>query len=229
MVPAVCLLLAALVARRHSIGDRTRSALQHFAAGVVFSTVAVELLPDVTRSHAVVEVVFGFGAGVALLLLIRHLTEAPPPSSARSETAQLPAGMLVAVGIDIFIDGLLVGLGFAVGAKEGLMVTGALTLELISLGLAIGSSMQMLRQSVVLRSSAVLVGGLLLGTALGASIVPHLSDHLLAAVLAFGCAALMFLVTEELLVEAHESGETALGTALFFVGFAAFLVVGMIA
>ena len=43
----------------------------------------------------------------------------------------------------------------------------------------------------------------------------------------FGVAALLYLVTEELLREAHEERETALGTAMFFVGFLAFLVIGM--
>lgn len=39
--------------------------------------------------------------------------------------------------------------------------------------------------------------------------------------LAFGAAALLYLVTEELLVEAHEGQETPLLTALFFIGFLA--------
>jgi ZIP family zinc transporter len=48
-------------------------------------------------------------------------------------------------------------------------------------------------------------------------------------VLAFGAAALMFLVTEELLTEAHEEKETPLLTATFFAGFLAFLILGMVA
>jgi ZIP family zinc transporter len=232
LLPAAALIVAIVAARWRTPGPQARSALQHFAAGVVFSTVAVELLPDLTRSHAVVEVVVGFAAGVGLLLLIRRLAEAPPPSAAAAAESgghRLPIGMLVAVGIDIFLDGLLVGLSFSVGAKEGLMVTAALTLELVSLGLAVGSSIAGQPRRSVAISSAALAGGLLGGAALGASVVPRLSDHALAAVLAFGCAALMFLVTEELLVEAHEAGETAFATALFFVGFVAFLVVGMLA
>ena len=37
--------------------------------------------------------------------------------------------------------------------------------------------------------------------------------------LSFGSAALLYLVTEELLVEAHEEPETPLSTATFFAGF----------
>jgi ZIP family zinc transporter len=46
-------------------------------------------------------------------------------------------------------------------------------------------------------------------------------------ILSFGLAALLFLVTEELLVEAHKEPETPISTALFFIGFLAFLLLGM--
>lgn len=45
---------------------------------------------------------------------------------------------------------------------------------------------------------------------------PHTS---LAGVLAFGTAALLYLVVEELLVEAHEETETPILSAMFFLGF----------
>lgn len=47
--------------------------------------------------------------------------------------------------------------------------------------------------------------------------------------LSFGLAALFFLVTEELLTEAHEETETLLLTSAFFVGFLLFLLLGMVA
>jgi len=44
----------------------------------------------------------------------------------------LPWGLLVAVGIDLVIDGLLVGLGATLGSKQGLVLTVALTIEIRS-------------------------------------------------------------------------------------------------
>jgi ZIP family zinc transporter len=227
-IPAMVLILAMAFARVRSPTVGARSALQHFAAGVVFATVAVELLPDVTRSHAVLEVVSGFAVGVALMLVIRRLA-VDAPSEAADAGIGLPVAMLTAVGVDILMDGLLVGLGFAVGAKEGGMVTAALAAELLSLGLALGSSLGASAWSRVITVATVEAAMLLIGSAIGASFVSRLSEHALAAVLAFGCAALLFLVTEELLVEAHEAGESAFATAMFFVGFLLFLVIGMVA
>jgi ZIP family zinc transporter len=62
---------------------------------------------------------------------------------------------------------------------------------------------------------------------LGATVLRGLTGGAMEVVLSFGLAALLYLVTEELLREAHEERETALGTAMFFVGFLAFLVIGM--
>jgi zinc transporter, ZIP family len=47
------------------------------------------------------------------------------------------------------------------------------------------------------------------------------SKHVLAFLLSFGAAALLYLVTEELLVETRLPEETLLSTAMFFLGFLA--------
>ena len=46
--------------------------------------------------------------------------------------------------------------------------------------------------------------------------------------MSFGVAALLYLVTEELLTEAHEVDETPLLTAMFFVGFIGLLMIEML-
>lgn len=57
-----------------------------------------------------------------------------------------------------------------------------------------------------------------LGAAAGGP-VGSLSAPLLTGFYAFGLIALLYLVTEELLVKAHEQPDTPLISALFFVGF----------
>lgn len=47
-------------------------------------------------------------------------------------------------------------------------------------------------------------------------------------VLAVGVAALLYLVTEELLVEAHEVRENTVTTAMFIVGFLVLLMVDVL-
>lgn len=217
--------LAVLIPPRPTI----RSAMQHFAAGVVFSVVAVELLPDIIRVHDVREVVWGFALGIALMLVIRHVTAASGAGSGEPDApATNSAGMLVAIGIDFFLDGLLVGIGFAAGQKEGVLLTIALSIELLSLGLAIAGAYSATRRRAAILVPTGLALLLVAGAVVGGIALQHLSDHALAAVLSFGSAALLFLVTEELLVEAHEVPETQAATAMFFAGFLVFLVLGMV-
>jgi ZIP family zinc transporter len=63
------------------------------------------------------------------------------------------------------------------------------------------------------------------GTLLGFWLLTGASIATLAGVLAFGAVAFMYLATEELLVEAHASGETAIGSTAFYIGFLVILVV----
>ncbi|MES2178489.1 MAG: transporter [Gemmatimonadota bacterium] len=249
LIPVAATGLGAVVAVLRPPGARVKSGIQHFAGGVVFAVVAVELLPDVVRTRTPVEVVIGFAAGIGLMLLLRRWTDsaekAPDPSNesspkkalysipeqtARAASGEAPTGLLVAVGIDILLDGLLLGIAFAAGAKEGLLLTLALSLELLSLSLAITAS---LLDRSASRTRAVVVPVLLslllcVGAIVGDTVLHNASPAVLAAVLSFGCAALLFLVTEELLVEAHEVPETPGTTAMFFAGFLLFLVLGMI-
>lgn len=62
-----------------------------------------------------------------------------------------------------------------------------------------------------------------LGTLL-AKPVALLSPVVISGFLSFGLIALLYLVTEELLVEAHEKPDSSLISAMFFVGFLGLLL-----
>lgn len=228
LLPVAAAIVGAVIAALKPPGTRLRSMIQHFAAGVVFSVVAVELLPDVVRKHRPLQVVIGFALGVVVMLGLRSLTGNVEQAMKKGES-KLPVAMLVAVAVDLLVDGLLIGVGFAAGAKEGKLLTLALTVELLSLGLAVSVT---LSKAKVTRSKSVAIITLLsllvaVGACITVTLLRGLSDKALEIVLSFGLAALLFLVTEELLVEAHEEAETPLATATFFAGFLLFLVLGM--
>ena len=98
-----------------------RSAILHFAAGVLLSVVAVEMLPDIIRRHLVKEVIIGFSLGTILMLLVRKFFE-PIIVIGNLPTTHnlLPISFLVAIVIDMFIDGFVLGLGFASEVKLGM-------------------------------------------------------------------------------------------------------------
>lgn len=208
------------------------SSVLHFAAGVVFSVVAVELLPDIVKGHAPLEVAIGFSLGVAAMVLIKYYAEKIEQKSEETiiENA-LPMGLLIALGIDLLIDGLLVGVGFAAGDKEGVLLSVAMSFEVFALGLAVTLTCRKKGISTNKNIYILILLGLtfFIGALLGITLLSGLSTEMLELVLSFGLAALLFLVTEELLVEAHEEKETLFQTVCFFAGFLLFLIIGMIA
>ncbi len=232
LIPAATIILGGALAALRPPGAKVRSAVQHFAAGLVFAAVAVEILPGVMHERKPVAATIGFTIGVALMLLVKHLTEGKEPVSVATQTTpEDRTGLLVTLGVDVLIDGLLIGVSFAAGEKAGVILTVALAVEVMFLGLAaaVALSESGASRSKIIGVCAGLAVLLLAGAALGAIFLNNLTGALLEGVLAFGCAALLYLVIEELMVEAHEEKETPVQTAMFFVGFIALLVTEMLA
>lgn len=247
LFPVCAMMVGGIIASFRTPGPRLGSAIQHFAAGMVFAAVAIELLPDVVSLHAPLATILGFSLGVALMLVMRWLAnraeragknavketkDVAAPISANLATRQESGvtGLIAAVGVDITIDGFLIGIGFAAGARQGILLTVALTLELLSLGLATVTALRKVgapvHRSVLTNTMLALL--ILLGAMVGVTLLAGVTGAALDGVLAFGVAALLYLVTEELLVEAHEVPETMTVTSIFFVGFLLLLVIDLL-
>ncbi len=233
LIPAVLMLGAGVWATFRVPGPSLRSAILHFAGGVVMAVVAIELLPDLVHEKSALATGIGFTAGVAAMLGIGIFTQKLSQSKTENEsiTKKTASGsLLFATAVDISIDGLMLGIGFAAGAKEGFLLTIALAFELISLGLAVALE---LTQGGLSRKRAILnVGGLaflfIASAGIGSLFLQLLTGWILVVVIAFGAAALLFLVTEELLTEAHEVTESPILTSMFFGGFLVILLLELL-
>lgn len=238
LLPVAAIVIASLVAIVHPAGPRMRSAIMHLGAGVVFAVVALELLPPIIHSASIVAVVIGFAAGAALMLVLRHLSSHAEDASGETgsenhdqhDTANDDVtSMIVAMAIDLVVDGIMLGLGFAAGERAGVLLAIALMLETAALGLALATTLRKRGAAVkrILAVAALLALSLAFGSAAGGFALRYAPVSVLPGLLAFGSAALLFLVTEELLEEAHEVKETPALTAMFFVGFLALMVLEM--
>lgn len=231
--PAVAMALGGIVAAFRAPGRRLSSYFQHFAAGVVFAALATEVLPDVMHEKAPVAAIIGFACGTALMLFIRWLTTKKlgrGEDATGGEQGKSAWSMVATVGVDVLVDGLLIGLGFSANVQTGLLLTIALGIEVLFLGLSTAASMSQAGWSRGALIGTICGLALLLpaGGTLGASLLGGLHGAALEVALSFGAAALLYLVTEELLVEAHEVPETTLSTAMFFLGFLILLIIDMV-
>jgi ZIP family zinc transporter len=144
--------------------------------------------------------------------------------SRRNENQDASPALIAVTGVDIFIDGIVTGAGFAAGGNTGILLAIALSLEFLFLGLAVASGIKTSRfLSIGIPSGLFLL--VVAGGILGKTVLDGVRPDILATVLAFGAVALMYLVTEELLVEAHRYAETPFATSMFFIGFLLYLII----
>lgn len=127
LAPVLVVVLGAIVASRTKLKPRLVAGLQHLAAGVVFAAAATEILPQVKHEASPSATLIGGAAGVATMLGL----------TAFEARFKGPMALLAAISIDILVDGLVLGLAFVAGEKAGFLLTIALTLEVLFLGLTL--------------------------------------------------------------------------------------------
>lgn len=144
------------------------------------------------------------------------------------KSPRVPWSLCLVVCQNCFMDGLLIGIAAAAddthGGEAGWLLSISLALDGCFMGVNTAGSMQ--KQGIhackiflfcILSSAMCPVGGLV-----AFEIVEHMSEYFFIGALAFGVAGLLFIVSEEYLVEAHEdkSTDTWYVTINFFTAFA---------
>ncbi len=230
-VPAVVALAGGVLAAVWRPSTSARSLVQHFAAGVVLAALAVELLPEIEREHApgiVLGIAFALGSlfMYGLKVLTKRL-EAREEAKAEAH-AGLALGLVLATFIDVATDGFIIGAGFAAGGETGPVLAIGLSVELLFLGLALTTDAPGGVRIVLLSGGIGLT--VLACAAAGKLVLAGASQATIGGALAFAAAALLYLVTEELLMEAHagKEAETPASTLVLFGGFLAFWCVQLV-
>lgn len=221
-IPALIALAGGILAAFWTPTHSTRSLIQHFAAGVVLAALAVELLPEISREHAPGLVLAGsFALGSLFMYALKLWTMRMEHAASLSGAVNgLSTGLLLATFIDVATDGFIIGAGFAAGGETGTILALGLSVELLFLGLALTSGATAGWRIVAISGALGLT--VLCFAVLGNLLLAGASHTVIGGTLAFSAAALLYLVTEELLMEAHEVEEKPISTLVLFGGFLTF-------
>lgn len=241
-IPSAVALAIAFAATFWTPNRTFRSLLLHFAAGVVFAVAATNLLPEAMGLHHLVWLIVGFAVGVLIMLAVEWVEEGAGPGSQdekerrasaakdRTGTPRGAFGLIAGDAVDQVVSGLTLGISIAAGSHVGGLLSVAMTIEDVSFGFAIATVMRASGsgRSGIMLATAALGGEFIALTIAAALLLPAHNEALRTFILAVGSGALLYVVTEQLLVDAHEQRNAPLIALGFFAGFLLLLILGQV-
>jgi zinc transporter, ZIP family len=219
-IPAAVALAGGLLAAYWNPSRSARSLIQHFAAGVILAALAVEVFPEIGRGHIPAWVlVTSFALGSLFMYALKVWTTRMEAHEGAAGSS-IETGLVLATFVDVAVDGFMIGAGFSASGETGTILALGLSVELLFLGLALASDA--IRGWRIVALSAGIGATVMLCALIGSVLLAGTSHAVIGGALAFSAAALLYLVTDELLVEAHEVPETPTSTLVLFSGFLVF-------
>eukprot|EP00963_Diacronema_lutheri_P005884 scaffold467_cov366-Pavlova_lutheri.AAC.18 len=136
--------------------------------------------------------------------------QASAVSAAFSEGPEpFPWDFVLAVTVDSTVDGLLLGVSLVAGEKAGVVMAVALAFEMFFLALTLAATLRAQPWRISIPAQLMMPAVLVLSAAVGCFAAGKLAANptVFLGILSFGTAALLYLVAEELLLEAHHGGQ----------------------
>lgn len=147
-----------------------------------------------------------------------------------SEKARLPWGLVIAVAIDAAVDGMLIGLSTSTSVGAGMLMAIATFIEMGFLGYSFGCAVSESKPRGGVKVSALAlpplclltcgVGAFALGAALQGSFV-------FTGLISFSLVAVLFLVIQELILEAAEKDQEQRWNVSIFIYMGLFISFGL--
>jgi len=222
-LPAIGNFAGALLAEVFDVSERALSLALHLAAGIVLGVIGIELMPRALQTSLPWVPLVAFVVGGALFLgLERLIGYAKGRLGGDGRTG--PLAIFTGVSIDLFSDGVLIGTGSVISPGLGLLLALGQVPADGPEGFAAAATLR--RNGVPRRTRLLLAAAfavpVLAGATLGWFALRSASELVTLSVLALTGGALLTVVIEEMVPEAH-GGQTSRWGAIFLTaGFAIF-------
>ncbi|MAM60005.1 MAG: peptidoglycan-binding protein [Maritimibacter sp.] len=222
LLPALGNFCGGLAAEASRTTDRRLNYALHGAAGLVIAVVAVEIMPRVLESLSAWLIALAFALGGIAYVGIEKLVESiQRRRGQQGESSQSSVWMIyIAVSIDLFSDGLLIGAGSAVAPSVAMILAAGQVLADVPEGFATIANMKdkgISRKTRLLLSASFALP-VLSAAALSYFLLRDQPESFKLAALTFTAGLLTVAAVEEMLSEAHDSGEDTHVSILAFVG-----------
>lgn len=226
-LPALANVVGGLLAEALRVTGRSLSLALHLAAGIVLAVVGLELMPEALQADPPWIPLLAFVAGGAVFVGLDRAVGVVQARFDGQDGRSGAIGVFGGVSLDLFSDGVMIGTGTVINPSLGLLLAlGQMPADLPE-GFAAVASLRRAgfsRRTRLLLSASFVVP-ILLGAALGYLALRSAPEVVTLSVLALTGGALVAVVVEEMVSEAHEGETSQLGPVFLTAGFALFAAV----
>lgn len=228
LLPVVGMVVGALAAEKWRLSHRALGAVLHAAAGVATAVVSIELMPQALDGIAPWQLVVGFLLGALVSVLMANGVRRAVRGLGLGRAGAWKVYLVTA--IDLFGDGLMVGIGSAVAGGLGFVLALSQVIGNLPGGFVTIAQLRSrdVSRKIRLGAAASLFVPALAGAAGGYWLLRGQSDAMQNAALAF-VAGLLLLATIEDLVPQADEPETPrwITTSAFATGFCFFALISL--
>lgn len=222
LMPAAGNFAGGVVAELVTVSPHRLNLALHAAAGIVIAVVAVEIMPEALEAVPPWMLVAAFLLGGGAYILIENLIEG------RDEGTGGAWMIYIAVAVDLFSDGLLIGAGTAISFGLAVVLAlGQVTADVPEGFAAIANFKDkgLPRGKRILLSASFAVP-VLVGASLSYLALREAGETVQYAALVFTAGLILTAAVEEMIREAHAAAaDSRFSTASFAAGFALFTLV----
>lgn len=223
-LPAAGNFAGGVLAEAFDVSRRALSLALHLAAGIVIGVVGLELLPRALEASAPWVPLLAFVAGGALFLALERAIGYVKGRVGDGDDDAGPLAIFSGVAIDLFSDGVLIGTATVVNPALGLLLAVGQVPADVPEGFAAVATLR--ANGVPRRQRLLLAAGfalpVLAGATLGYFALRDAPDLVTLSVLALTGGALVTVVVEEMVPEAHEGETSRWGAVALTAGVALF-------
>jgi ZIP family zinc transporter len=226
--------LGAPLAERFDVPHRIVSGALQFAAGIITALVAVTLMPLAIRSGPYLLTVSAFFAGGVLYVLLEHYAKQAQMERSGGEgaieKAEISLGLFVGILVDLFIDGVVIGIGSTLNLLTGLVM--ALSMGLSTAPLAFVAIATAKRQGLAAAQrrllARMLIVALMGGALLGYLVLQNQPLEVRLVLVGLASGFLLTTVVEGIIPEANREGEPGFAGVLFIGGLSLYLLISLV-
>ena len=212
--------IGAIFAERFQASQRLVNGALKFAAGMIMAVVAFSLMPKAVRGASYTWVLGAFFVGGLLYILVEYLSQRVMASRAGADGSPASVGLYVGILVDVFVDGVVIGIGATLSLLTGLVMALSLSAHCAPLAFVTVSTAKRLGMAEQSRRllGILFVVAVMAGAILGYLVLRNLSLEARLVLAALVSGFLLTTVVQGMIPVAYREDEPAFAGVLFIGG-----------